>query len=68
MTIILAWILIGILNFIILSYDGYKRYNDSYKELDDLYITLLLSLMISPVVLIAIIISEIKRIIKRKDV
>lgn len=60
MLAILIWLIIGILNFVIISYIDFKRYDGDYSDLADLYISLAISILISPITLACICVYEIK--------
>ena len=66
MLILLLWIILGIFNFCMASYYDYIRYNDYYKDLTDLYISLALSIIPAPCITILLFVCIIKENIKSK--
>jgi hypothetical protein len=60
MLAILIWIILGLFNFVYITYTSVKRYNEFYSDMGELFIGLVISIILSPIVLTAILVDEIK--------
>jgi hypothetical protein len=55
LTTIIIWLILGIIEFIIISYQEYKVYNSYYSNIVDIYLILATCIIGSPVMMVFLI-------------